>query len=126
MDKKEFSGIRHRLEKTQLQMAQLMGVSLKAIQSFEQGWRKIPIHAERQSLLLLALKGSRLQKARPCWLIKKCPRETRQSCPAWEFKAGQICWLINGTICKGKLQKSWHQKMEMCKKCDVLKSAYSH
>jgi DNA-binding XRE family transcriptional regulator len=125
MDKKEFSEIRHRLEKTQLQMSQLLGVSIKAIQSFEQGWRKIPVHTERQSLLLLALKGSRLQKARPCWSLKNCPKETRRNCPAWEFKAGQMCWLINGTICKGKLQKSWPRKMEMCKKCEVLQSAYS-
>ena len=48
MNKKEFSQIRNQLGKTQMQMAQLLGVSLKAIQSFEQGWREIPVHAERQ------------------------------------------------------------------------------
>ena len=125
MDKKELSETRRCLEKTQLQMAQLLGVSVKAIQSFEQGWRKIPIHIERQSFFLLALKESRLHKARPCWLIKNCPLETRQNCPAWEFRAGQMCWLINGTTCQGKLQKSWPRKMAMCKKCKVLQSALS-
>lgn len=120
MTKKEFSNIRHHLGKTQVQMAQLLGVSLKAVQSFEQGWRRIPIHTERQSLLLLALKGSRVNRNRACWLIKKCPVETRRSCPAWEFSAGQLCWLINGTICHGEVQKSWVSKMKICRKCEVF------
>ena len=65
MEKKEFSEIRHHLGKTQLQMAQLVGVSLKAIQSFEQGWRNIPVHTERQVLFLLASKKSPPQKESP-------------------------------------------------------------
>jgi DNA-binding XRE family transcriptional regulator len=120
MNKKEFSKIRYYLGKTQLQMAQLLGVSLKAIQSFEQGWRKVPVHTERQSLFLLALKKSPLSKTRPCWSVKKCPVTIRRTCPAWEFEAGQVCWLINGTICHGMTQKSWVKKMEMCRKCEVF------
>ena len=62
MEKKQFSEIRRHLGKTQLQMAQLLGISLKAIQSFEQGWRNIPVHIERQVLFLLASKKSLPQK----------------------------------------------------------------
>jgi DNA-binding XRE family transcriptional regulator len=125
MNKKEFSQIRHHIGKTQLQMAQLLGISLKAVQSFEQGWRRIPVHTERQSLLLLALKGSGIIRNKSCWTIKDCPAETRRNCPAWEFGTGQICWLVNGTICQGKVQKSWSKKMEMCKKCEVLQTMLS-
>ncbi len=120
MNKSEFFQIRQRLGKTQKQMAQLLGVSIKTIQSFEQGWRRIPIHTERQSLLLLALKQLPTQKDRPCWLIKKCPMETRKNCPAWEFRAGHLCWCINGTICQGNPQKSWKKKIEMCRQCSVF------
>ncbi len=66
MKKSEFSTIRRYLGKTQSEMAQLLGVSSKAIQSFEQGWRNIPVHAERQALFLLALKKLR-KKDRLCW-----------------------------------------------------------
>jgi len=124
MNKKEFSQIRTQLGKTQLQMAQLMGVSLKAIQSFEQGWREIPIHAERQSLFLLVLKGRAIRN-RSCWLMRKCPVEIKRNCPAWEFSAGHLCWCINGTICQGKAQKSWRKKMEICRKCDVFRFVFS-
>ena len=71
MGKKEFSTARQYLGKTQSQMAQVLGVSLKAIQSFEQGWRSIPVHIERQVLFLLGLKKSPREKNRPCWVIRE-------------------------------------------------------
>jgi len=120
MDKTEFSHIRHHLGKTQRQMAQLLGTSPKAIQSFEQGWRDIPVSAERQVLFLMALKSHQDKKASPCWSIRRCSEETRQQCPAWEFQAGHVCWFINGTICGGEVQKSWDDKMEICRQCTVF------
>jgi DNA-binding XRE family transcriptional regulator len=122
MVKKEFSRIRSYLGKTQAQMAQLVGTSLKAIQSFEQGWRDIPVHIERQVLFLLALKKLPRKKARPCWVIQKCPVETRQKCPAWELQVGHLCWFINGTICQGRVQESWSKKMKICRRCNVFLS----
>jgi DNA-binding XRE family transcriptional regulator len=125
MDKKEFSRIRRRLRKTQSEMAQLLGVSAKAIQSFEQGWRNIPVHIERQALFLTAKETSHKRGDTPCWVIVDCPMETKQNCPAWEFKSGELCWFINGTICHGEVQKSWHQKMRMCRQCKVFRPILS-
>jgi hypothetical protein len=122
MDTKEFSQIRQHLGKTQKQMAQLLGTSAKTIQSFEQGWRNIPVHIERQVLFLLAMKGFQNKANTPCWIIKECPLETRRKCPAWEFETGQLCWFINGTICQGEVKESWQEKMSMCRKCTVLRS----
>ncbi|MFC1935046.1 helix-turn-helix domain-containing protein [Chloroflexota bacterium] len=56
MDNSEFSQIRRSLGKTQGELARLLCVSPKAIQSFEQGWRNIPASAERQLLFLISLK----------------------------------------------------------------------
>ena len=124
MEKKEFSKARRHLEKTQGQMAPLLGVSLKAIQSFEQGWRKIPTYIERQTLFLLAMKTSRLNKARPCWETRKCSLEIKQNCPAWEFRVGNLCWFINGTVCDGEIQESWRKKMRICQKCVVFQAIF--
>ena len=125
MKKKELSLIRRYFGKTQKQLAQLLGISAKAIQSFEQGWRSVPIHIERQLLLLLSLKQSRAESSRTCWVVNKCPMETRKNCPAWEFHAGHLCWCINGTICQGSPQRSWPKKMQMCRKCKVFRSMLS-
>jgi hypothetical protein len=108
------------MNKTQKQMAQLLGTSIKAIHSYEQGWRLIPPHAERQMFFLLSnIKGIK-KGQKSCWTIKKCPAKLKKQCPAWEFKAGKLCWFINGTICEGTAQKTWKEKMKICRSCDVF------
>ena len=120
MNTVEFHRVRQHLAKTQNQMAQLLGISLKAIQSFEQGWRNIPVHTERQVLFLLALKSLRSKRNKPCWVIRKCPMEIKRDCPAREFQAGHLCWFINGTICEGEVRDSWQKKMKICRQCEAF------
>ena len=124
MNSNEFSMVRHALGKTQSELARLLCVSVKAIQSFEQGWRKIPVSVERQLLFLLALKMSANGDIPRCWEIKNCPVERRENCPAWEFRAGHFCWFINGTLCHGELQASWDSKIKLCRQCEVYHSIF--
>jgi hypothetical protein len=121
MDGKEFTLIRRTLKKTQTEMARLLGISEKAVQSFEQGWRNIPAHSERQILFLMALKQRRNKKSGPCWAITRCPLEIRHGCPTWQFRAGGFCWFINGTTCRGKVRKNWADKMRICRDCQVYR-----
>ncbi|MGB9500251.1 MAG: helix-turn-helix domain-containing protein [Dissulfuribacterales bacterium] len=120
MKSDEFKRFRKKLGKTQEGMAHLLGISVKAIRSYEQGWRSIPTHAERQLLFLTAKKDEILKPHEPCWTIKNCKEERKEQCPAWEFKAGSLCWFINGTICSGTDQKSWAEKIKICKKCKAF------
>ncbi|MCP4692912.1 MAG: helix-turn-helix domain-containing protein, partial [Desulfobacterales bacterium] len=83
MEKQELIAIRKHLGKTQKEMARLLGVSLKGVKSFEQGWRKIPIHVERQVLFLLSLKEPPDKTSKACWQVKRCSMELREKCPAW-------------------------------------------
>lgn len=122
MDHHEVQSLRQRLQKTQKQLSELLGISVKAIQSFEQGWRKVPVHIERHMLFLWAMKKTGREERSPCWEVRGCPSRTREACPAWEFKAGHLCWFVNGTICHGRPQQSWGQKMKACRKCEVLSS----
>ena len=126
MDNKEFRDFRKALNKTQKQIAELLGTSIKAVHSYEQGWRKVPGHVERQLFFLVSRLRGEYTKQKPCWTITKCPTERKHKCPAWEFNAGKLCWLINGTICEGMVQKGWKGKMELCRSCDVLKSVHIH
>lgn len=126
MNAAEFQWIRQKLLKTQKQMSELLGISLKAVQSFEQGWRNIPSYVERQTLFLLAMKMGNPGRVSYCWAIRRCPTRMRDMCPAWEFKSGHLCWFINGTICQGKARRSWSQKMVLCRKCKVFGSLMKH
>lgn len=115
----EFRQFRTTLGKTQKQMAQLLGVSLKAVHSYEQGWRKIPHHVEKQ-MLFLAFKRLDSGFNEKCWDLLDCPENRRSQCPAWEFDAGDLCWFINGTICSARIHKTWEEKIEECKTCRVF------
>jgi hypothetical protein len=120
MNAKEFGAIRLGLKLTQREMAGLLGKSLRSVQSFEQGWRKIPEHIERYVLFLIFLKKRREDARTPCWELTKCPMIKRERCPAWEFNAGHLCWFINGTICQGKVHANWEEKMKSCRGCKVF------
>ncbi|OCC15668.1 hypothetical protein DBT_1019 [Dissulfuribacter thermophilus] len=120
MNKKEFVKARKILGKTQKQMAELLGTSLKTVSSYEQGWRSIPPYIERQIYFLLSRRAGICEIMRPCWELKKCPDEIKNICPAWEFNAGKLCWFINGTFCKSCSKKSWEEKIKLCKQCSVF------
>jgi len=121
MERQDFLQARKKLGKTQKQMAELLGSSTKAIQGYEQGWRSVPPHVERQVFFLLSRRRTKDgQTIQPCWKVKKCPPEIKEQCPAWEFQAGELCWFINGTICECKARKNWKEKMVVCRECEVL------
>jgi len=104
-------------------MAGLLGISLKAAQSFEQGWRKVPFHIERHLLFIIARShGAWRGKRQKCWTARNCPKKRKSHCPAWELKLGHLCWFINGTFCQGAAQESWEKKKEACRKCDMFLS----
>jgi hypothetical protein len=103
-------------------MAQLLGVSTKAVQSYEQGWRNTPSHVEQQVLWLAILRGHPdLRKLPRCWSLNKCSPETRSRCPAAKLKMPGFCWFITGTLCQGKPTRNWAAKRDHCFQCPVMK-----
>ena len=121
MNREIFANLRAKLKKTQKALAELLGISLKAVQSYEQGWRAIPIHVERQFyFLIINQRGDGQAKRKDCWAVKKCAY--KKECPAWEFQAGNLCWFLSGTRCECAADKNWKDKMAVCRDCTVLTS----
>jgi len=122
MSREIFAKLRAKLGKTQKALAELLGVSLKAVQSYEQGWRAIPVHVERQLYFLTVnqRRDGQARRSKDCWNIKKC--EHKKECPAWEFQAGHLCWFLSGTQCECTADKNWKDKMAICRNCEVLTS----
>ncbi|MBI9075769.1 MAG: helix-turn-helix domain-containing protein [Desulfatibacillum sp.] len=119
MDSGRFTIVRKALKKTQAGLADLLGVSVKAVRSYEQGWRKIPAHVERQMYFLISRKEKK-GKPPPCWVINRCPSKVKKNCPAWEYRAGDMCWLIHGTQCRAHLLHDAKDIMSRCRKCRVI------
>lgn len=121
MNREIFSQLRAKLGKTQKALAELLGVSLKAVQSYEQGWRAIPLHVERQLYFLtVSQRGTDKKEHKDCWIRKKCGQ--KKQCPAWEFQAGHLCWFLSGTRCECTAHMNWKEKMDICRNCEVLTS----
>lgn len=57
-----------------------------------------------------------------CWEYMKCGRDKDASlkCPAYP-NFGRVCWAVAGTFCEGKVQGTFAQKYESCRKCEFYK-----
>jgi two-component system NtrC family sensor kinase len=58
----------------------------------------------------------------PCWEYMKCGRDVNSEvkCPAYP-NFGRVCWVVAGTFCEGKVQGTFAQKYEDCRKCDFYR-----
>lgn len=122
MKTSEFLVFRNRLHKTPSQLAELLGVSAPLVQAYESGKKPIAAEHEGRLFFLLSRVLSEDMSRQPCWKIKNCPNEKKLNCPAWEFKSGRICWLLDGTVCEGNRQKPWPEKWKICRGCPVILS----
>ena len=119
----DLRNIRHVLGMSQHDLSTLLGISIRAVQSYEQGWRAVPPYVQKLTGLLLYLERRKgMPRLKPCWKVKKCPSENRRACPVHKYQAGEICWIVSGDLCGGKEEKSWEDKMICCAGCPMMGS----
>ena len=118
MNKNNFSVIRKKLKKTQKQLSILLGVSLKTIHSYEQGWRVIPTTVERQLYFFRTKQIGKDRVVQPCWERKNCT--SKEDCPTYEFQSGDLCWFFCGTRCDCTESMDCKEKLKTCRKCEIL------
>jgi two-component system NtrC family sensor kinase len=58
----------------------------------------------------------------PCWKYMQCGRDVNDElkCPAYPH-FGQVCWAVAGTLCAGKIQGTFAQKIDNCRNCKFYK-----
>jgi DNA-binding XRE family transcriptional regulator len=120
MTRDDFVQLRKKLGKTQKQLAELLGISLKTIHSYEQGWRAVPSHAEKLLYFLYVNQRGRNCNHSPCWEKKHCA--VKEKCPAYEFDSGTMCWYMWGTLCECTKDAGDREKMDICKSCEIFSS----
>jgi hypothetical protein len=107
---------------SQSELGGLVGISSRAIQSYEQEWRQPSELVERMLLLLLVAhrNGVRLSRFR-CWEQTECSPGVRKKCIAHVARQGHLCWFLTGTMCKGQRQGSWGDKLRLCLDCSFMR-----
>ena len=117
----DVKAIREELGLSQSALAAMVGISVRAIQSYEQGWRHPSGMVERVLLLLLiAHRNGDMLASRRCWEQKNCALEIRNRCIAYVTRQGHLCWFFTGTLCEGKRKASLSDKMRTCMECGVM------
>ena len=92
--------VRKMLGRTQAELAVALGVSTKAVQSYEQGWRRVPVRTLIQLLVLLDLsERSAHAGGPPCWEVRNCDPDLRAQCPAFTMTSGRLCWFVGNRGC---------------------------
>ena len=117
----DIRAVREELGYSQFELASLVGISKRAIQSYEQGWRKPSEMVERQVLLMLIAhrRGSGLGNKR-CWEVNNCSPNLRHKCVSYNTRQGHLCWFFTGTMCKGKPFANWSKKIAICLNCGFM------
>ncbi len=122
LDPSDLQEVRKALGKSQAELAELLGVSTRAVQSYEQGWRPVPAHVQRVASLLLFLDWrERGGRVKPCWDIRRCSDDVRSKCTVGQLAAGDLCWLLMGYRCRGRTQRSAEVQMARCRSCEVMR-----
>ncbi len=116
--------IRRALGMTQAAEAQALGVSIRAIQSYEQGWRKVPISVVVQLLVLLAAYRLSAVDGKPCWEVTGCPPNRRKQCPSSKT-GGRLCWFVSGRMCGGDNPDERNGDFGPCLQCPVVQQLLS-
>ena len=120
-----FRRVRSELNITQNEMASILGLSEKAVQSYEQGWRPIPWHVQKMATLLLSLKR-RSENGRiiRCLDVQRCTSRRRADCPAYQYGRGEFCWLVEGGCCDDAAPRNWRERLARCSKCEAMKHLF--
>jgi len=113
--------VRGRLGLSQSQLANLMGLSPRAIQSYEQGWRDVPRTITAQLMTVLALHRGHADQGTPCWRLTGCPEEKRAGCSASTVGRGRFCWLLAGRSC-GPIKAAGSASGLPCVHCVVFRN----
>ena len=89
--------VREQLGKSQSEFAAMLGISVRAVQSYEQGWRGVPVGVRKLAALFYYFSWrSRQGYLSPCWEAMDCDPAIRKRCAVHQLRAGEFCWLFNG------------------------------
>ncbi|MFC1559343.1 helix-turn-helix domain-containing protein [Gemmatimonadota bacterium] len=114
----DLKAIRRELDLSQAELASLIGVSERTVQSCEQGWRNPGQSVEKAVvLLLLARRHGAAMEEHQCWTSIKCSEEEQLNCLVHQSHQGHLCWLLSGNLCRGLNLKTWEDKKENCFEC---------
>ncbi len=113
--------VRGKLGLSQSQLADILGVSSRAVQSYEQGWRTPQRPVTSHLMTVLALYGNHSSQSPACWRLTACNVEQRSRCKAYSVGRGRFCWLLSGGACGNRRRSGSGADSQPCIGCVVMR-----
>jgi len=122
-DRPDLKALREELGISQVTLASYLGVSVRTVQSCEQGWR-CPGEAVKKALLLLLITHRRREELAQlhCWDYIQCLEGQRERCFIYQSRQGHLCWFLLGNQCAPEPNRGWKEKREMCRRCTFFQT----
>ena len=105
---------------TQGELAVALGISSKAVQSYEQGWRETPLRVIKQILTLVAMQRADKVQGKACWDLRSCPDKVSSQCLARKLTDGRYCWAVASQVCDRSSGEE-EPSVLTCLHCDVVR-----
>lgn len=117
-ERPDLKAIREELKISQATLASYLGVSVRTVQSCEQGWRS-PGEAVKKALLLLLITHRRREELTTlhCWEDMHCSNERRERCLIYQSRQGHLCWFLHSNQCSLQPDQDWKTRQEACRQC---------
>ena len=114
----------HRLRETmgwsRAETAAILGLSRKAVESYELGWRKVPARVWKQALTVAAIQRKYPMGTKPCWELTRCHERVSKNCLCRKLTDGRFCWMTVTQCCHlAHLDKQ--MGFENCLSCPVIR-----
>jgi len=113
--------LRDALGWTQAEAAHFLGISKKAVESYEQGWRNPPQNICKQMLTLLAIQRGYPDGYKRCWEVMRCSPAVRDECFCARKMDGHFCWLTCQAN-KHQCIEGRFEKLSCCLHCPVVQN----
>jgi len=122
-DRFDLKAIREELSVSQATLASYLGVSVRTVQSCEQGWR-CPGESVKKALLLLLITHRRRAELNGlrCWEHIRCAEDRREQCLIYQSRQGYLCWFLIGNQCVRQPNLGWKEKQQMCRHCTFFQT----
>ena len=120
-DRPDLKAVRDELKISQATLASYLGVSVRTVQSCEQGWR-CPGETVKKALLLLLITHRRREELTElqCWKEMGCTDAQREHCLIYQSRQGHLCWFLLGNQCSAQPNLGWKEKQTMCRQCSFF------
>ncbi|MFO1522672.1 MAG: hypothetical protein U1F77_10655 [Kiritimatiellia bacterium] len=115
-----FHCLREAMGWTRQETASILGLSRKAVESYELAWRKVPDRVWKQALTVAAIQRKYPLGTQPCWELTHCRDEVRESCLCRKLTDGRFCWMTVTKCCRLSLRGE-EMGFKQCLSCPVVR-----